>query len=75
MTQGPGDRRVDAALRRADELAETGPEEHVPIYEDVHNTLQQVLAEAGGPANPGDGPGDGDVEPSEHAAASGDART
>lgn len=48
MSEG-ADPRVDAALQRADELAESTPEQHVAVYEDVHNTLQQVLAEASGP--------------------------
>ena len=43
-----GDPRVDAALRRAAELANTPPSEHVAIYEDVHSTLQEVLADAAG---------------------------
>jgi hypothetical protein len=44
----PGDPRVDAALRRAGELAATSPAEHVEIYEDVHRSLQEVLADASG---------------------------
>ena len=44
----PGDPRVDAALRRASELAATSPAEHVEIYEDVHRSLQEVLADASG---------------------------
>jgi hypothetical protein len=46
--QAPGDPRVDAALRRAGELADTSPTEHVEIYEDVHRSLQEVLADASG---------------------------
>ena len=42
------DPRVVAALRRADELAATSPADHVDIYEDVHRTLQEVLADASG---------------------------
>lgn len=45
---GPGDPRVDAALRRVAELATTSPTEHVEIYEDVHRSLQEVLADASG---------------------------
>ena len=45
---GPGDPRVDAALRRAAELTATSPTEHVEIYEDVHRRLQEVLADASG---------------------------
>jgi hypothetical protein len=49
-TSGPaaGDPRVDAAMRRAAELAVTSPTEHVEIYEDVHRRLQEVLADASG---------------------------
>ena len=43
-----GDPRVDAAMRRAAELAGTSPTEHVEIYEDVHRRLQEVLADASG---------------------------
>ena len=49
MSEGAVDPRVQAALLRAEELEGSPPEEHVAVYEDVHNTLQQVLAEAGGP--------------------------
>ena len=62
-----GDPRVDVAMRRAAELAGTSPTEHVEIYEDVHRSLQEVLADASGqpPAAGTDGSG----EP----AAAGDA--
>ena len=54
--QVPVDARVEAALRRAADLATTPPAEHVEIYEDVHRTLQEVLTEAGsGDAPPGGG--------------------
>ncbi len=54
----PGDPRVDAALRRAAELAATLPTEHVEIYEDVHRRLQEVLADASGqPAAATESPG------------------
>jgi len=43
-----GDPRVDAAMQRAAELAGTSPTEHVEIYEDVHRSLQEVLADASG---------------------------
>jgi hypothetical protein len=46
------DPRVATALRRAVELAETSPAEHVEIYEDVHRSLQEVLADASGQATP-----------------------
>ena len=45
--QPPADPRVEQARRRADELAGTPPEQHVEIYEDVHQTLAEVLADAG----------------------------
>jgi hypothetical protein len=47
-TPAPGDPRVDAAMQRAAELAATSPTEHVEIYEDVHQRLQEVLADASG---------------------------
>ena len=48
MTEYPAaDPRIAAALGRAEELADSAPEEHVAIYEDVHETLQQVLTDAG----------------------------
>lgn len=53
MSEGGVDPRVQAALQRAEDLADASPEEHVVIYEEVHDTLQQVLADAGGPANEG----------------------
>jgi hypothetical protein len=43
-----GDLRVDAAMQRVAELAGTSPTEHVEIYEDVHRSLQEVLADASG---------------------------
>jgi hypothetical protein len=43
---GPTDPRVEAAVARHAELAETSPHDHVEIYEDVHRTLQEVLADA-----------------------------
>jgi hypothetical protein len=63
-----GDPRVDAALRRAAELAATSPTEHVEIYEDIHRSLQEVLADASGP------PGAAEpTEPPGESAESGDA--
>ena len=35
-------------MQRAAELAGTSPTEHVEIYEDVHRSLQEVLADASG---------------------------
>ena len=68
------DARVAAALSRADELASTSPEEHVAIYEDVHETLQQVLAQAGtapgsNRASTSDGPREPATEPMSRDAA------
>ena len=58
-----GDPRVDAAMERAAELAGTSPTEHVEIYEDVHRSLQEVLADASGqqPATELPGPEAGDA--------------
>ncbi|HEX6921401.1 MAG TPA: hypothetical protein VF314_14350 [Actinomycetes bacterium] len=50
-----GDPRVDAALGRLDELEGSPPPEHVAVYEDVHRTLQEVLAEASGRPDGGGG--------------------
>ena len=50
-----GDPRVDAALGRLDELDGSPPPEHVAVYEDVHRTLQEVLAEASGRPDGGGG--------------------
>ena len=59
------DPRVAAALSRADDLASADAHEHTAIYEEVHETLQQVLAEAGegpegtsnlAPVDPADNP-------------------
>jgi hypothetical protein len=59
-TPASADPRVDAAMRRAAELAGTSPTEHVEIYEDVHRSLQEVLADASGqpPAAATDVPGE-----------------
>jgi hypothetical protein len=67
----PGDPRVDAALRRAGELAATSPAEHVEIYEDVHRSLQEVLADASGQAgHPEASPS---TQPTGESSESGDA--
>jgi len=65
-----GDPRVDAALRRARELADTSPTEHVEIYEDVHRSLQEVLADASGQ---GEAPAAAPPEPTDGSAEAGDA--
>ena len=41
-----GDQRVDAALARLDGLGGRPVPEHVEIYEDVHQRLQELLASA-----------------------------
>ena len=63
------DPRVDAALRRSADLAATPPADHVEIYEDVHRTLQEVLADA---ADSGDASAT-EVSDGEAAADDGDA--
>jgi hypothetical protein len=40
------DPRVRDAVRRLDELTDLPPAEHVEIYEAVHSSLQESLAEA-----------------------------
>lgn len=71
MSGQPGgnvDPRIAAALTRADELGSANAQEHVAIYEDVHETLQQVLAEAGAAPDPA-----GERPPDDTAAAAGDS--
>ena len=41
-----GDPRVRDAVRRLDELTDLPPAEHVEVYEAVHSSLQESLAEA-----------------------------
>ncbi|TDC56496.1 hypothetical protein E1281_07005 [Actinomadura sp. KC345] len=41
-----GDRRVDAVVARLGELGARPVPEHVEIYEDVHQRLQELLASA-----------------------------
>jgi hypothetical protein len=45
----PADPRVAAAVRRLEELSELPPEEHVEVYESMHRSLQESLAEAAQP--------------------------
>jgi hypothetical protein len=45
-TPDVADPRVADALRRLEELADRPTSEHVEVYEDVHRTLQDVLADA-----------------------------
>jgi len=40
------DPRVRDAVRRLDELSDLPPAEHVEVYEAVHSSLQESLAEA-----------------------------
>jgi hypothetical protein len=42
----PGDPRVAAAVRRLEELGDSPPEEHVEVYEQVHQVLQETLGDA-----------------------------
>lgn len=41
-----GDPRVDEALERLRELDDVATAEHAPVYEEIHRTLQDALAEA-----------------------------
>jgi hypothetical protein len=69
-----GDPRVDAALRRAGELAASTPTEHVEIYEDVHRSLQEVLADASGQQDaPAHAPAPAPHESTGESAEAGDA--
>uniref|UniRef100_UPI001A954959 hypothetical protein n=1 Tax=Actinomadura roseirufa TaxID=2094049 RepID=UPI001A954959 len=42
-----GDPRVDAALARLGDLAGRSVADHVEVFEDVHQRLQEILASAG----------------------------
>jgi hypothetical protein len=52
-----GDPRVRDAVRRLDTLSDLPPAEHVEVYESVHSSLQESLAEASRQADetPADG--------------------
>ena len=57
-----GDPRVDTAVRRLDDVDQRSSADAVEVYEDVHRTLADVLAEAasdGDPGHPGPGPSTG----------------
>ncbi|MGZ4495805.1 MAG: hypothetical protein ACXVWU_13960 [Nocardioides sp.] len=45
------DPRVAEAVRRLDALSDLPPADHVEIYESVHRSLQESLAEASQPAD------------------------
>jgi hypothetical protein len=45
-TAGPHDPRVAAAVQRLEELGDSPPEEHVEVYEQVHQVLQETLSDA-----------------------------
>ncbi len=47
-----GDERVDEAVARLDELADTPLEEHPAIFEQIHDRLREVLGEVS-PGRPG----------------------
>jgi hypothetical protein len=50
---GTGDPRVDAVVDRLGRVDDLPLEEHVPVYEDLHDELRQVLSELDtGPAGP-----------------------
>lgn len=42
---GTGDQRVDAALRRLEQVAQLPVGEHAPVYERVHADLTEVLGD------------------------------
>jgi hypothetical protein len=41
-----GDPQVRAAVRRLDDVADLPPADHVEVYESVHSSLQESLAQA-----------------------------
>jgi hypothetical protein len=45
---------LEVAKRRLAEVADLPVEEHASVYEDVHSSLQEALAEAGREGEPGD---------------------
>ena len=45
-SDAPGDPRVAAALQRLEELGDSPPEEHVELYEQLHQVLQETLGDA-----------------------------
>ena len=52
-TAGTGDPRVDAVVDRLGRVDDLPLEEHVQVYEDLHDELRQVLSELDtGPAGP-----------------------
>ncbi|MGN6332621.1 MAG: hypothetical protein ACTHOD_13350 [Motilibacteraceae bacterium] len=51
-----GDEQVDSALARLPELDRLATAEHVPVYEDVHRSLQEALGAAGSGAGSPGGP-------------------
>ena len=46
VSDAPGDPRVAAAVARLEELGDSPPEEHVEVYEQVHQVLQETLSDA-----------------------------
>ena len=46
VSDAPGDPRVAAAVARLGELGDSPPEEHVEVYEQVHQVLQETLSDA-----------------------------
>jgi hypothetical protein len=40
-----GEPRVDQAVAGLDRLADLPPDEHVPVFEQTHATLREVLSE------------------------------
>jgi hypothetical protein len=57
VTASVGDPRVRDAVRRLDEISDLPPAEHVEVYESVHASLQESLAEASRQAD--EAPADG----------------
>jgi hypothetical protein len=52
----PAESEVAAALRRLDQLGDLPPAEHVEVYESVHRSLQESLAQAADPGEDRDPP-------------------
>jgi hypothetical protein len=45
-TDAPGDPRVAAAVQRLEQLGDSPPDQHVEVYEQVHQVLQETLSDA-----------------------------
>ena len=57
---GVGNPRIAEAVARLRELGDSPPEQHIEVYEELHQVLQETLSDAEQPSGaqqPGDGTG------------------